>query len=461
MSSDPDQPYTGPTIPMRRPAEAARRQIEPPRRAGKFSPRRRPRRNWRAWLLAGLAGIMLLVGIILVIGLGQLRSLAEQTVVPDVRRGQFSVPPVLPFTMLLIGIDERPDFPEEGVRGDSLIVMRVDPAGGWVSLLSIPRDTLVEVEELGPAKINAAYAYGYNNAEGLYGAGTSARQAGMAHAAEAARRLLNTNIDYSAQVNFDGFARVVDTLGGITIDVPRRIVDNEYPTADFGVMQVVFEPGPQRMDGERALIYARTRHADSDFGRGERQQQVLRAILDELRSRGTLGQALLLPALRESIGDTIATTLPFDRLDAALALSRVASSLRPDSLLRLQISPDTAAFREEGSAIIWEPGDIQALVAKLLRGPSIEAEAARVQVLNATETVGLAGRLTNELARAGITMLPAGDAPAGDHTGLVVYDLRNKPITTRRIAELLNGQVRSGVPADLVSDADIVVIVGR
>jgi LCP family protein required for cell wall assembly len=368
----------------------------------------------------------------------------------------------VPFTLLLVGIDERPDHPEEGVRGDTLIVARVDPAGGWVALLSIPRDTLAEVRDLGPAKINAAYAHGFNNPEALYGPGTTPHEAGMALAAETVSRLLGTNIDYTAQVNFAGFAHVVDAVGGVTIDVPRQIVDDEYPTPDFGIMQVVFEPGPQHMDGERALIYARTRHADSDFGRAERQQQVMRAIMDALRARGLIGQMLLIPALRASLGDTIATTLPFDRPDAALALARVASALKPDQLLRLQVSPTTAAFREEGSALVWEPADIKLLVGQLLRGPSIDAEAARVQVLNGTAIVGLAGRVTNDLARQGLKLLPAGDAPPSDQQRTVVYDLHGKPITARKIADLLKADISTGpLPEGIVSDADIVVLVGQ
>jgi polyisoprenyl-teichoic acid--peptidoglycan teichoic acid transferase len=79
------------------------------------------------------------------------------------------------------------------------------------------------------------------------------------------------------QLNFAGFSALVDALGGITVDVPKRIVDNAYPTADYGVMRIEFAQGIQRMTGDQALIYARTRHADNDFGRNQRQQQVIQA----------------------------------------------------------------------------------------------------------------------------------------------------------------------------------------
>ena len=132
----------------------------------------------------------------------------------------------------------------------------------------------------------------------------------MALAAETVGQFLDLPIHYTAQINFDGFARVIDALGGVTIDVPRRIVDDAYPTADFGTVRIEFEPGPQRMGGARALIYARTRHADSDFERAGRQQQVIRAVVDELRARGPLGAALLVPALGRALDGAFTTTLP-------------------------------------------------------------------------------------------------------------------------------------------------------
>src|SRR5690606_19666139 len=128
----------------------------------------------------------------------------------------------------------------------------------------IPRDTQIELDGIGITKINTAYYQGYLDPEGMYGAGVTQQQAGMARAAEKVEEFLGlrsqgTRVDYIAQVNFDGFASLVDALGGVTINVPQYILDEQYPTPDFGVMRVEFQPGPQRMDGATALIYARTR----------------------------------------------------------------------------------------------------------------------------------------------------------------------------------------------------------
>jgi LCP family protein required for cell wall assembly len=402
--------------------------------------------------------LLALLGVGLLLTYLQIRDLAAQTVIRDVRRGVFSISPAAPFTMLLIGVDERPDHPEEGVRSDTIIVARIDPPGRWAALLSIPRDTLAPVRDLGQSKINAAYAHGYNNAEALYGAGTTAREGGMALAAETSGQFLGIQIDYVAQINFDGFARMVDALGGVTIDVPRQIIDDEYPTPDFGVMRVEFEPGRQHMNGERALIYARTRHADSDFGRAERQQQVVRAILDEVRARGPIGQALLLPALRAGLGNTIATTLPFDRLDSLAGMAWLGSGLSADNLVRLQIAPDTAAVQDDGGTLIWQKSDIETLVQKLLRGPT--AEVARIQVFNGTTTTGLASKISSELEQQRLTIIPAGDAPRDDIPRTIVYNAHNTPRTARRVADLLHAELRDGVPDGIASEADVIVVLG-
>jgi polyisoprenyl-teichoic acid--peptidoglycan teichoic acid transferase len=79
--------------------------------------------------------------------------------------------------------------------------------------------------------------------------------------------------------------KTVDALGGVEIDVQTEIYDAEYPTFDYGYMVAHFLPGRQTMDGATALIYSRTRHADSDFARGRRQQQVILAIAEKLRGR--------------------------------------------------------------------------------------------------------------------------------------------------------------------------------
>jgi LCP family protein required for cell wall assembly len=454
-----DGAYTGETIVM------PRRRAEPAR--APRLPRRAPRRIWPIVRVALLALVSLaLIGV--VVAYLQVRALASEIVVRDVRPNRTLATTPGSFNLLLVGVDARPGHPEEGVRGDTLVVVHADMLGRWAGTLSIPRDTRAEVPGVGATKVNVAYGQGYAAAVELYGPGTTPEQGGMALAAETVEQFLDLpshgqRIDYVATINFDGFARVVDALGGITVDVPQPIVDDDYPTPDFGTMRVEFEPGVQRMDGERALIYARTRHADDDFGRAARQQQVIRAIADEIRGRGLFGKLALISKLRAGLGGSVTTTLPFGRLDMLAGLGWLAGGIDPGDINQVRLSPESApSVQEDGSDLIWNPGEVSAVVDSFLTRPSEADEAATVQVLNGTDTGGLAGRKSTELEQAGFTVIPAGNTPASDVQKTVVYDLTGKPQTSRRLAETLGADVRRGPPPEGVeSPADIVVILGN
>ena len=456
-----DRAYTGETISM-----PGRRPTQPPLPVPR-QPYRARRRIWpivRTSLLV-LLGLALVSLLLLYL---QARALAAQIVVRDARLNPPLASPLGSFNVLLIGVDARPDHPEEGARGDTLIVVHLDTVGRWASTLAIPRDTRASVRGVGETKINVAYGQGYAAAEELFGPGTAPEQGGMALAAETVEQFLDLRrrgqrIDYIAAINFDGFARIVDALGGVTIDVPRPIVDDAYPTPDFGTTRVEFAPGVQRMDGARALIYARTRHADDDFGRAQRQQQVIRAILDEVRRRGMLGQLALLPKLRDGLGGAVATTLPIARLDALAGLAWLAGGIDPHAINQVRLGPETAPnFQADGSDLIWDRNELAGVVDNFLTRPSESSEMARVQVLNGTDVGGLAGRVSLRLEQAGFTMLPPGNAPASDAQKTVVYDLRGKPRTSRRLANELGAELRAGPPPEgVASEADIVVILGQ
>lgn len=189
-------------------------------------------------------------------------------------------------TVLLMGIDRRPG--EKSARADALLLLRLDPNTGNVALLSLPRDLLVRVPGVGNTRINAGYLYG-----------------GIALQKQTVSEFLGVRIDYGVAVNFGGFEGLIDALGGVTINVPRRLVDNAYPTANYGTIKVVFEPGVQTMTGARALIYARTRHPDSDFGRMRRQQQVISAIGNRLQNLGTSGTLARAGSIASALSDFV------------------------------------------------------------------------------------------------------------------------------------------------------------
>lgn len=460
------EPYTDETRVLPRVRPGSRRQ---PGAHGPAGVRLRPRRS--LWSRVKLALLIALAVFVAGVGLlyWQVSSLAGAIVVGDERNNAPIASPLLGANVLLVGVDEREGFPGEGVRGDTLILARLDAPGRWASLLSIPRDTETGVADLGLTKINVAYGQGYARAEELYGPGVTPQEGGMALAAETVEQFLQLDrrgmsVDFMATVNFAGFEGVIDALGGITVDVPRYIRDDAYPTEDFGVMTVEFQPGSQRMDGETALIYARTRHGDSDFGRAERQQQVIRAILKEFQGKSWIGKAFAVPALLRAVGGEegarpVVTTMPINRPDVLLGLLSLAGSVDPDALGQFRLGPDELAF-ENGSNLVWDEAAVQGVLDRWQRPPSEAAEAATVQVLNGTDVAGLARQVTLDLEQAGFTILVPGNAPAlVERT--TVYNPRAKPATARRLARVLDAMVVDGPPPEgVVSEADLVVVLG-
>lgn len=428
---------------------------------------RRQRRPFWPWVALAL---LLAIGLLFSLG-NWVRGSLQAFEQADPRRPtalnatpNAALPPSLrePFTVLLLGVDQRDDM-LEGVRSDTLILAYVHPAEGWAGMLSIPRDSVASIPNLGQRKINAAYSYGYNNAAALYGAGTDPAAAGGALAAETVAQFLGVRVDHIAQIDFAGFEQIVDTLGGVPIDVRQPLLDGGYPTADYGYERIYVPAGLQVLDGATALRYARSRHSSSDFDRSARQQQVLRAMLTTMRDRGLLDQAALLPQLARDLEQHVRTTLPLSDLDTLRGLADLARQLDSGRIMTISINPNDVAVRfEDGSDIYWDEADLQAQVARLLAGP--DAEVARIQVLNGANVVGVAGRMTERLRAAGFTLDAPGDAPRPyERTQLIDY--RGRPQTVQRLADALGlapEQVLSSPPADAPppGSADLVLILG-
>lgn len=166
-----------------------------------------------------------------------------------------------PFYMLLIGSDERLEDASAGARSDTNIVARIDAPNNTVTLISIPRDTQIDLDGYGEVKFNAAYSYG-----------------GLEGVIKEANQLLGVNISHFATVNFEELVQLVDAIGGVDVEVPERIDD-----PDAG--DVVIEAGQQHLDGEAALVFARSRaYVDGDFTRTSNQRLLIESIVDKVLS---------------------------------------------------------------------------------------------------------------------------------------------------------------------------------
>ncbi len=254
-------------------------------------------------------------------------QLPRATITPDLTK---QLPPGR-VNILLMGIDGRAIDPTTPSRSDTIILLSVDTVKKTAGILSIPRDLLMTVPGFGTRKVNAAYAIGeFNKLPG----------GGQALAVQTVSRYLSKNmggsipIKYYMTVNFDGFEKVVDTIGGIDINVPEEIDDPEYPTPWFGVEHVHFNAGLQHMDGATALKYARTRHSDSDFGRIRRQQQVMLAVRQKALGLNLIPQ---LPGLIDQFSGMVETNMDFN---TQMGFAQLAASLNSNNIYTMRIGSD-------------------------------------------------------------------------------------------------------------------------
>ncbi|MFJ7639492.1 LCP family protein [Peribacillus sp. NPDC097206] len=197
------------------------------------------------------------------------------------------------FSILFIGIDDSEERDYQGnSRSDALILATFNKDQKSIKLMSIPRDSYVYVPEKGvTTKINAAHAAG----------GPKATMATV-------ENLFDIPVDYYVRMNFKAFIDVVDSLDGIQVDVPYEMYEMDSHDKKNAIH---LKEGLQTVDGEEALAFARTRKKDSDIQRGERQQEVLKAIISKATTVGALTKYT---NVMEAVGDNMTTNLKFSQI---------------------------------------------------------------------------------------------------------------------------------------------------
>lgn len=200
--------------------------------------------------------------------------------------------------VLILGIDKRlSGNVVTSVLTDTILVASIGLSDNKMTLISLPRDLWVKSPIGYYGKVNSIYAQRNKNGEMLGPEGVK----------QVVSEVLGIPIHYNLTVNFEVFKKIIDTLGGVDVEIENTFTDSEYPIEgkENAPMNeryeiVTFKKGNERMDGERALKYVRSRHGDgvegTDFARSKRQQQVILAIKNKLSSAQTI---IDLPKLKE------------------------------------------------------------------------------------------------------------------------------------------------------------------
>lgn len=301
-----------------------------------------------------------------------------------------------PFNVLLIGSDTRGD--DRG-RSDTLIVLRVVPKERTAFLISIPRDFRVEIPGYGKRKINAAYALG-----------------GSVLAIRTVSKYLNIDIHHYAIIDFQGFIKVVDALGGITVNVEKRLYEPNNS-------RVNLYPGVQRLNGSQALAYVRFRHdEEGDFGRIRRQQQFLKAVASEILKPQSIPK---FPRIANIIAENVETDLSVKEI---LSLAKYFATNGGVKLYTIML-PGVPKNLGGASYVIPDEAKVELIVRTIMnenRLPTseelIDPATISLKVFNGAGKPGLARAISSYLKDLGFVVYGSRNADKFDYqVTLIIY----------------------------------------
>lgn len=412
----------------------------------------RRRRAIRAWAIgiATALGVLVLAGA--VYGFFWYRSVdsnmrkatlddAKLNAALDARSDE----PKEPFTILLTGNDARKG--EEVARADTIILAKVDPKAKKIWMLSIPRDTRVEIPGHGVRKINAARELG-------------GADDGDALLIETVKEFTGIPINYYMDVSFLGFVKAVDTLGGLWIDVDVEIDDWKAASHSKNHRASHIDPGYQLLDGEHALTFVRSRDfPDADFTRMKHQQEFFKALVKQMTRPGNV---LKVPSVVSGISKNVVSTLP---MGDVVSIARSLQGMDPDAL---QTATITGEWR---SPYVWPDEERKAmLIDAFISGGSFDGSAkpdtgidpagVTVTVRNGAGLEGVASSAAAVLTGAGFNVTNVGNANqfVYDRT-LVVYD-EERALADTVLKALPKGEVVASRGMYEFS-TDVLVVVGK
>jgi len=334
--------------------------------------------------------------------------------------------------ILLIGADEQ----QGGHRTDTMITVSIDPKTGEVVMFTLPRDTVdVPVPPGAPQRVWGSVYAGKINGFLVSAAarsdafpGTPATR-GYTGLKSILGNLYGLNIQYYVEVNFEGFRKVVDALGGVTVNVQVPVLDDNFPEPGAHRERLYVAAGMQHMTGAQALEYARSRKSTSDFERGARQQRVLVSLRRQL----DIGQALQnLDTLAAAIGQSVRTDIPRELVPQLLGLAAKVDTRSIRSVIFTPPYYQTECMNCPPRGYILEPrvSRIRQAVADAFNidpafadtRDALAEEGAQVWVLNGTTRSGEASRLSDYLTYLGIAASAPIQKP--DTTGLSATTVR-------------------------------------
>ena len=360
---------------------------------------------------------------------------------------------------------------------DTLLLASIDPVQNEASLVSVPRDMWVQNESGYSMKINAIYSTA-KQARLANGSDTdsdiqAAEDAGLDAIKDSVSEVLGVPVHYYVMVDFKAFEDAINTVGGITIDVQEPLYDQSVAWL-LGGNPLVAGEGLQTFDGQRALLYARSRKgsARGDFDRTERQREVVVALQNKILSLGTFSNPFKVIDLLGSFGDRVRTDL--NGIDEIRRLYEIGQNISGDKIgsVGLADPPNVLVTTDMignqsvvvPTAGLYQYDEIHSYIRNNLRDAFLKSEDARVLILNGTDTAGLATATSEELKSYGYNVVDVDNAPTSDYIQNQLIDLTSgekrytKSYLERRLNLVSMTQAPAGLPDS--TEVDFIIILG-
>lgn len=265
------------------------------------------------------------------------------------------------YTFLVGGLDTRTKAEDQNT--DTIMISRVDLAGRTVSTVSVPRDLWAEYPDGEWRKVNGAYNIGLRESDHDWNVAAGRFR-------EVIELNFNLVIDAVVTTDLRSMPRIVDAFGGVTVNNPYSVRDEEYPTIEYGTKTVEFPEGELRLDGQEALEFSRTRHQDGDDGRIMRQHLVLEGLLTEAQKPGIVER---LPEMVEAGRRFVTTNIP---LGVQGQLVAAVPDIPVDALAWERLAYELWGAHTEAGEWIWEadwttlPGYVRDVLGVPAKDPS-------------------------------------------------------------------------------------------
>ena len=364
--------------------------------------------------------------------------------------------------VLVLGLDRRPREGNIFTRTDTMIVLTIDPQTKTAGILGIPRDLYVTIPNgdggTFDERINTALEYGETY---KYPGG------GPKLAEDTIAQNLGINIDHYVIIDFSAFKEVIDSLGGIDVDVPNSLYDPTYSETELpgDYFPLDFSPGMQHMDGRTALGYARSRNTTSDLDRIQRQQRIIFAVMDKALSLDVLPNAL---DLWNKYKNTISTDISDFMIPG---FAKLAADIPPERISGLSLGPCTTSWTTPAGAAVLLPSEegCKEIVQALFSDQQLLEEKAVVEVQDGSGD-DVAPKVLDLLVNLGFTkgsLFSSSPPDGGVFSQTEIVDFSNKTYTTEKLAQWLKvptSRVRMATAADAglrTSDADVLVLLGK